>query len=314
MILLDLSYFAHRIIHPNKQNIIENPKFFAHLLTNQIISFARKLGASKQNKYVICLDSSSWRKQYYIDNKPDCPVYENQTYKGNRVKDVDLPWAEIYQIIEEVTETIKLNSDFYVVKVNDAEADDVIATLANAFKHKEKVWVLSPDKDFVQLQDTNVKIYDPLKNAFKPEQNVGLFKKIHNMIGDASDNIFTFKGKQKSMKESVALKMLKDLDDLLATNPLMKEKYNFNEKLIDLSMSPEYIKEDVIAEFQKQEYNFNSMGLLKLFMKYGMAKLSEDIGVFKLADNEVKTSINQFFINSSRNEEDSRDNLEDFFS
>jgi 5'-3' exonuclease len=314
MILFDLSYFMHRVIHPNKETIIQNPMFFAHLMTTQIIRFSKQLGASKANKMVICLDSPSWRKDFYAKNKPVCPVYEDQTYKGNRVKDSSLPWDELHAITDSLAESFKNHSDLYVMKIQDAEADDIIAILSKEFSSKETIWVLSPDKDFVQLQDENVHVFDPLKNAFKPEQDVSLFKKIHNIIGDASDNIYTIKGNQKSMKESVALKLLKDLDDLLATNPLMKQKYDFNEKLIDLSMIPEYVKEATLNEFATQTHSFNATNILKTFMKFNMSKLSEDIGVFKLSENEIKTPTNQFFVNGKRNEESSRNNLEDFFS
>lgn len=313
MILFDLSYFSHRIIYPNKDAILQNPLFFAHLLTSQIISFSKKMGASKQNKMILCLDSFSWRKEYYETNKVNFPEYNDKTYKGNRVKDPEIPWDHINDTTTLLVEAFKEYSDFYVMKVNNAEADDIIAVLANTFKKQETIWILSPDKDFVQLQDKNVFIFDPLKNGFKPEQDIEIFKKIHNIIGDTSDNILAIKPR---CKEITAGKMLKDLDDLLATNPGMKARYEFNKNLIDLSMIPDIVQRDILLEFDTQsheDYHYNYNGLIKTFMKFGLSKLSEDINNFKLSENEIKTPLNQYFIDGEKNAILSRNNLEDFF-
>jgi len=311
MILFDLSYFAHRIVHPNKDQIIENPNFFAHLITMQILRFSKMLGASKQNKFVICLDSKTWRKEYYETNKVKFPELVNETYKGRRVKDDTIPWDTIQETINIIGTAFKLASDFYVVKASGAEADDVIAVLTKKFKNKETIFILSPDKDFIQLQDDNVYIFDPLKNAFKPTQDIDYFMKIHLMIGDKSDNIPAIRSR---LGEKTAVKILKDLDNLLATDPTMREKYEFNKNLIDFSMIPSYIESNILEEYETQSFNYNPSNLMKLFMKYGMAKISEDVGSFKLAESEVKTPTNQFFIDSKKNEEFSRYTLEEFFN
>lgn len=311
MILFDLSYFAHRIVHPNKGAILENNNFFAHLITNQILAFSKKLGASKQNRMVLCLDSPSWRRDFYEDHKPKCPEYDGQVYKGNRKKDSELPWDFINSTIDIICDSLKENSDFYVVKVDKAEADDIIAVLAKRYKDYESIWIGSSDKDFIQLQEHDrVEIFDPLKNCFKPEQDIALYKKIHNIIGDTSDNILAIKPR---VGDKTAIKMIKDLPNLLATDPLMKEKYKFNRNLIDFDYIPVYIEDAILNEFAKQSFTYNPTGLLKTFMKYGMSKLLEDVASFKLSENEIKTPTNQYFLDSKKNAEMSRCTLEDFF-
>ena len=311
MILFDLSYFAHRIIHPNKEQIIENPNFFAHLMTMQIIRFSKLMGASKQNRFVICLDSKTWRKEYYETNKVKFPELVNETYKGRRVKDDTLPWEYIQETINIIGTALKLASDFYVVTAIGAEADDIIAILTKKFKSQEEIFILSPDKDFIQLQDTNVHIFDPLKNAYKPEQDINYFMKLHLMIGDKSDNIPAIRPR---LGEKTAAKIYKDLDDLLLTDPIMKEKYDFNKNLIDFSMIPAYIESRILEEFETQKFNYNPNNLMKLFMKYGMSKISEDVGSFKLTETEVKTHTNQHFITIQKNAEYTRYSLEEFFN
>jgi 5'-3' exonuclease len=260
---------------------------------------------------VLCVDSPSWRHDFYIENKPKCPEYENLTYKGHRVKDPTMPWDVIKTITEDLTQTFKEHSDFFVMKVDKAEADDIIAILTKRFKDEEDIWIGSSDKDFIQLQEhARVEIYDPLKSAFRPEQDVALFKKIHNMIGDVSDNILAIKPR---VGEKTALKMLKDLPDMLKTDPLMKEKYKFNQNLIAFSKIPCYVEEAVLTEFETQSFNYNTSGLFKIFMQYDMSKMSENISAFKLSDTEVKTQTNQYFKEAKRNAEIAQNNLDAFF-
>ena len=312
MILVDTSHAIFRTLMMNKEQVKENPEFLSHLLISQILGFASKLGASKQNKLVLAIDSTSWRKQYYEDNKKQFPEMQAMTYKGNRVKDQTIDWESVFTVIDATLTVIKNFTDFYVVKVEDAEADDIIAVLTQEYACKETIWIASSDKDFIQLQNTpRVNIYDPLKQAFKPDQNVEMFKKIHTMIGDASDNIPAIKSR---LGEKTALKILKDLDTLLATNPDMRAHYQFNEHLILFEHIPDEIRNKIIDEFKNQTYDYNGMKLLTEFTKLKLVKYTEDINRFKLSENEVKTKLNQHFIENATNTEMSNRNLEDFFS
>lgn len=55
----------------------------------------------------------------------------------------------------------------HIIRVDTAEADDIIATLCNEFGNtSEKIIIISGDKDMVQLMVyDNVTIYQPVKNV-----------------------------------------------------------------------------------------------------------------------------------------------------
>lgn len=312
MILNDLSHAVFRTLMMNKDQVRENYNFLTHLIISQILSFSNKLGASKQNQLVIAMDSpNTWRKKYYEQNKVKFPEMREMTYKGNRTKDDTLNWELIYEKIDKVGDVLKANSDFYVMKVAEAEADDIIAVLANEYKHREHIWIAASDKDFIQLQDETVHIFDPLKQAFKPEQNVELFKKIHTIIGDKSDNIPAIKPR---VQEKTALKMIKDLDILLKTNPEMREHYEFNQNLILFDYIPNEIKTSILMEYQNQNHSYNGMKLLSEFTKLGLTKHCEDINRFKLSEQPVKTKLNQFYIELEKANLNADRSLEEFFS
>jgi len=311
MILVDLSHALHRVLWSNKTQIQDTPEFLSHVLLTQIVSISNKLGGSKKNPVVLCMDNKSWRKDYYEQNKTKFDDLTTQSYKGQRIKSDEVDWKTVYGIFEDTVESLKYHSDFFVVKAEKAEADDVIAVLTKKFKHTETVWIVSSDKDFNQLQDTNVHIYDPLKQQFRPKVDVETFKKIHIMIGDSSDNIKPIKSR---LGEKTALKMLKDLNTYLQTNFDMKERYEFNKILIDFDCIPEDIEKSILEVYNEQTYSFNGMKLMTMLMKYKLAKHAEDINKFQIPVGEVKTKLNQQFKEQERILEISKSSLDEFFS
>ena len=160
MILIDGSHALYRTLIMNKDKVQENPEFIGHLFISQVLSFSQKLGGSKQNKVVVCFDSSSWRKKYYVENKPK--DYGQETYKGHRVKDESIDWESVFLIINKVSESLKLYSDFITMKVEEAEADDIIAVLTKKYKDKETISVTLNRLMRVRQLIAYEKIYHPL--------------------------------------------------------------------------------------------------------------------------------------------------------
>jgi 5'-3' exonuclease len=312
MILLDLSMALMRTIFMNEQQVRDTPEFVSHIVLTQLTSFASKFGASKKNPLVAVMDSSSWRKKYYEENKGKFPDLANESYKGQRVRSDKYDWDTIFRIYNETMEGIKLHSDFFVMKVDGAEADDIIACLAKEFKERETIWVVSSDKDFIQLQDPpRVNLFDQHKQVFRPTMDVEQWKKVHILTGDSGDNI---KPVRKGVGEKTAIKMIKELDVLLQTNPDLKARYEFNETLIDFSRIPDYVCGNILDEYAKQQFLYNGSKLLSTFIKFKLVKHAEGIDRFKLSDKEIKTKINSHYNEIQRIEEISKSNLEEFFS
>lgn len=90
-----------------------------------------------------------------------------------------------------------------LLSINYVEADDVIAYLAlDCFKDSNKIYIMSTDKDFLQLCTERINIYSPTKKRIYGPKEVLDEYKIHptNFIlykalnGDTSDNIDGIKG------------------------------------------------------------------------------------------------------------------------
>lgn len=110
-----------------------------------------------------------------------------------------------------------------ILEVPGYEADDLLCTIAKkAESEGEDVFIVTSDKDMLQIVDERIKIYDPVKDRVldkeyvKEKFGVGPERVTEFMAltGDAVDNIPGVKGiGEKTAKE--LLLAFKDLDDLL---------------------------------------------------------------------------------------------------
>lgn len=290
-VIADFSHSLNRVLFMNQNDIIENPRMIAHLACNMMTSLSDKFGCSKVNPLVIAIDSkNNWRKDFYLENKPKDAEYKDLTYKGNRVKDSKFDWEAIYETVDETIDALDKYSDFQVIKIDKAEADDIIAVSSKKYSESQKVFIITSDKDMKQCIVPNlVEMYDPIKKIFITDVDVERFKKLHCMIGDKSDNILAIRPR---LGEKTAEKLYPDLDTLLATNPDMRERYSFNERLICFDYIPEAIVRSIEEQLHKPYLNFNTMNLMDAFQKLNLVQMSDKISKFKLKDNEIRTELN----------------------
>jgi len=120
-----------------------------------------------------------------------------ETYKANRPAAPDELHAQV-EPIKEFFELIGIPE----ISFPGYEADDVLATLAEKYKDKYEIVIVSGDKDFAQLVDDKVILFDPFKErimktedivkkyGLKPEQFVDYLA----ICGDTADNIPGVKG------------------------------------------------------------------------------------------------------------------------
>jgi DNA polymerase-1 len=90
-----------------------------------------------------------------------------------------------------------------MLSIDNVEADDVIAYLAvDHFKTSDKIFIMSSDKDFLQLCNNNINVYSPTKKRLYGPSEVLSEYQIHPnnfvlyraMDGDDSDNVNGIEG------------------------------------------------------------------------------------------------------------------------
>lgn len=309
MILVDASHYLMRNVFMNLNDIQESPNFLAHLILNGYLSIARNFGAASNNRMLIAMDSRpTWRHEYYAEHACKIPGYKGKKYKGSREKREDIDWNTLYQIFDDVHEALDKNSDFDVVKEDRAEADDVIAIAARVRKEKERVFIISSDKDFKQLQDEpKVMQYDPIKKIFIPRIDADFFLQKHIIMGDGGDEIDAIKSR---CGEKTAEKMVKDLSRILASNAEMRIKYEFNDMLINFTNIPQDIADSISKKVATHEARYDMMELSKICEKYSLRQIFGKLREFKLPEISPTTKLNSYL---SEEDMTNRMSLDSFF-
>ena len=182
------------------------------------------------------------------------------------------------------------------------EPDDVIGTLAEysqtigepgpLFQDEitpEPFLIVSGDHDFKQLQKfSNVKQYAPAQKKWvKITEPAEVVLREHIIIGDkgdgipnmlSADNVFV-NGTRQTPIRKVKLNKWKNLPPEEWVTGEMSAGYVRNSTLVDLTKTPEDIKETIINSYKSQQGQDRSL-LLNYFMKHKMSRMIDVIDDF----------------------------------
>jgi 5'-3' exonuclease len=262
---------------------------------------------------VFCLEGRSWRKDVYPQYKAHRKVAESSLTEAE-AEENKMFW-ETYDMF---TTFLREKTNVSVLRHERAEADDLIARFIHLHPNDEHV-IISSDTDYVQLIADNVKQYNGVANQLitlegyfddkgKPvkdkktkepkllgDPQFHLFEKI--MRGDAGDNVFSaYPGvRTKGSKNKVGLieayadrtkqgfnwnnMMLQRWADPDGNEFRVKELYERNKLLIDLTAQPDEIKDKVDAcitsGVRVQTTPQVGVHFMKFCGKYELQKISE---------------------------------------
>ncbi len=256
---------------------------------------------------VFCMEGRSWRKDEYEPYKKNRKVVADK--RSAREKEEDEFWWEAY---DDFLKFVAEQTNCTAIRSPNAEADDVIALWIQAHKDDKNV-IVSTDSDFYQLINPNVSLYNGVTNQIvtvngfydekdrpvidkktgqpktAPDPEWLLFEKC--IRGDSSDNVFTAFPKARTTKIKEAFEdrhnqgftwnnfMLNRWTDHEGNEQRVKDCYERNKKLIDLSQQPENVKVEVfqhIVEAQNSK-KLDQVGVrfMKFCNRYGLTRLSE---------------------------------------
>lgn len=278
MIILDYNQVAlsNLMVSGIKQSNVDE-SLLRHMILNSIRSNKVKFEQEFGELVIACDATSNWRKQFF------------PYYKANRKKnrqDSGLDWNEIFRVLNMVRDELAEFFPYPTVRVEHAEADDVIATLCHEHGRDlggEPILILSGDKDFQQLQKyANVKQFDPVRKRWIKCNDPALFLKEHIIKGDtgdgipnvlSSDDTFVANARQKPLRA-------KRIDELLQQVPAeLQHNYHRNRMMIDLDRVPQDIKDETIKTMQAQSGKTRAK-LFNYFIKYKLKNLTECISEF----------------------------------
>ncbi|WP_455381325.1 DNA polymerase I [Salinispira pacifica] len=204
--LIFRSYFAfirNPLRNPQGRNSSAIFGFFRSLLLI--------LKERQPSHFVVALDSHTptHRHQRYAE------------YKATREKSPD-ELKEQIPIIEEILAALGVPS----IRVDGYEADDIIATYAEQCRSEgRRCYVISSDKDLLQLVDGPVRVLKPADGSFRELDRAGVFEEwgvypeqirdYLSLVGDSSDNVPGVRG-IGAKTAAALLEQFKTLDGLYA--------------------------------------------------------------------------------------------------
>ena len=248
-----------------------------HMILNSIRMY-RMEHHDEYGEVVLTWDSKhSWRRDYY-------PEYKASRRKGREESDLD--WDDIFGTLNKIRNEIKENFPYKYLEVFGAEADDIIGFLCEE-NRDEKIMIISGDKDFIQLQKyPNVKQWSPITKKDVNGFNPTTYLKEHILRGDTSDGVPNVLSPDNTFVDGLRQRPLtrKKIQSWLVGggsdwNDEVKRNFQRNSTLIDLSRTPEELKNQIRLEYNNAPHGDRSK-LLNYFMQNKLKELTENIGEF----------------------------------
>lgn len=248
-----------------------NENWIRKVILESIHSYHKKYSREYGNNVVLAYDSKHyWRKDYF-------PYYKASRKNERKVSGLD--WVKIFDLLNQIKNEIKEHFNlFTVLEVHGAEADDIISVLCRNKNSKEKILIMSADKDFIQLQKyPGVYQYNPSKKQYVTSDSPYYFIKEHIIRGDKSDGIpnilsddDTFVCTDKTQKRITQ----RNLNVWIDQDPSMfckttehRENYLRNKILIDLDCIPEELEQTILNAYMFEALNKDRKNLLFEYLR-----------------------------------------------
>ena len=253
MIIVDVNQImiSNLMVQINGRNAVElSENLVRHMVLNSLRAHNKKFRKDYGEMVIACDSGKVWRRQAFPNYKAG--------RKANREKS-EHNWELIFDILARVKDEIKTFLPYKVIELETAEADDIIAVLCRRIK--EKILILSGDKDFIQLHNERIRQYNPVLNKFVGQgENPSIYIREHILKGDRSDgipnvlsddNVFIEGRRQTPLSKK---KIEAWVNEVVPTFTEEQQKnYERNRQLIDLNCIPKELEDKINREFENIE-------------------------------------------------------------
>ena len=275
-----------------RTDIDVNLPLLRHMILNTIRSYNKRYRDEYGDTIIACDNRHYWRREIF-------PYYKAGRKTSRESSGMD--WSSIFDALNIVREELDEVFPYPVINIDGAEADDVIGTLAEYSQTigEESVLfgditpdpflIVSGDHDFQQLQKySNVKQWAPAQKKWvkikQPAHEVLLEHIIRGDKGDgipnmlSADDCFVQGVRQRPIRKTLIAEWVKQKPEQFITGD-MAAGYNRNSQLVDLTKTPQEIKDAIINSYEAQT-NKDKSHLLNYFIKNKMKHMIDVIDEF----------------------------------
>ena len=273
-----------------KENKQEAVNLIRHVILSQLKYYNVKYRQQYGKLIISCDGHNYWRKKIF-------PYYKANRKKARDQMDID--WTLVFQVFNDMIVDLKENFMFPVIQVDQAESDDVIATLTKYFQTnelqesvlfdiKQPIIIISSDKDFIQLQKyDNVTQISPRNKSEVTEPDPVKYLNEKVLKGDRGDNVVNVLTQDDAFDIGVKSTRLtqKKIDALLeegydnCQDPVIKRNWKRNKVLIDFDYIPKSIEQKIIDQY-KQPIIGNKVKAFNYLIQHECTLLVKDIEDF----------------------------------
>lgn len=309
------TFFRARHVASRSSDTWEKIGMALHLTLASANMAVRRFGI---DHVVFCLEGHSWRKNVYKPYKANRKALQAAMTEAEQEEN-----KMFWETYEMFTNFLRDKTNCSVIRNENAEADDVIARFIHLHPN-DTHYIISSDSDYLQLITPNVHQYNGVSGHFitlegyHDEKNRLIFDKKTKepktledpqyllfekcVRGDAGDNVFSaYPGvRTKGSKNKVGLveayadrtkqgfnwnnMMLQRWVDHDGVEHRVRDDYERNRMLIDLTAQPENIKEAVDKSILDcvQVKHIPQVGIhfMKFCRKYELTKIGEQIETY----------------------------------
>jgi 5'-3' exonuclease len=261
-----------------------------HMILNSIRSYKKKFGKEYGELVIACDNQTYWRREYF-------PYYKAGRKKAR--EDSGFDWKTIFEALNLIRSELEVFFPYKVINVDGAEADDIIAVLAEwsqtndtdnvLFNEPKPFLVLSGDHDFIQLQKyENVKQFSPVQKKFvKPDISPEKYIFEHIIRGDKGDGVpnvlsdddsIVTGTRQKAIRQDKIDIWYKDFE-AMPQDANFKKNYERNKMLVSFDSIPQKVRSAIINSYVDKP-NKDKSKLLNFFIEHKMKNMLELIEEF----------------------------------
>lgn len=271
---------------PEAVNIIR------HAILTGIKSYKKRFGSHYGDIVLACDSKNYWRREVFAQ------------YKASRKKQREasgLDWKLIFDTINEIREDLATYFPYKVIRVDGAEADDVIATLCKwsqtnglidrgIYEDKQQIMIISSDGDFKQLHKyDNVKQYSPIQKKMVQREDPTSYLAQHIAKGDSGDGIPNVLSKddvlvtegvrQNKMSSKRLVEFITHGRDA-CQNDEERRNWDRNNMLINFDCIPEDVERRIMEAYINCNPVKDKMGIYNYLVKKRCRLLLDEIEEF----------------------------------